>query len=42
MKLEDFPGRENEYVPEAERVEVEGDCNPRYTEELGADFWLMQ
>ena len=35
---EEVPGREDEDVPEAERVEVDGDCNPQYTEDLGADF----
>jgi hypothetical protein len=45
-ETEDFPGkqdeevagREDEDVPEAERVEVDGDCNPQYTEDVGADF----
>lgn len=45
-ETEDFPGKEDDEVsgrededvpPEVERVEVEGDCNPQYTEELGAD-----
>jgi hypothetical protein len=35
---EEVPGREDEDVPEAERVEVDGDCNPQYAEDLGADF----